>query len=222
MHHVDYAQIFVSLLAIVNPLLGIPLFVSVTEQMPAAARHRAARSAAITVFSVLTISVVAGEFILGLFGINVMDFSIAGGILVLLMAINMLNARADGGARISADERLEASQKASVAIVPLGIPLLAGPGAISTAIIVADMSDSVMHRVILVGLCVVIGLLTYAALRAARGLSRILGITGMNIVNRIMGLLLAAVAVSFMVSGVTRLFPILATTPPPASVTQAP
>ena len=216
MHDVEYAQIFVSLLAIVNPLLGIPLFVSVTEQMPSAARHRAARSAAITVFAVLAASVVAGEFILGLFGINVMDFSIAGGILVLLMAINMLNARADGGARISADERLEASQKASIAIVPLGIPLLAGPGAISTAIIVADMSNTIQHRVILVGLCVVIGLLTYGALRAARGVSALLGITGMNIVNRIMGLLLAAVAVSFMVNGIQRLFPILATTQTPA------
>ncbi|MSR45343.1 MAG: NAAT family transporter [Phycisphaerales bacterium] len=213
MHDVDYAQIFVSMLAIVNPLLGIPLFVSVTEQMTSAQRHRAACSTAITVFMVLTTSIIGGEFILGLFGINVMDFSIAGGILVLLMAINMLNARADGGARISADERIEAAQRASVAIVPLGIPLLAGPGAISTAVIVTGMSSTNQHKAILVGLCMIIGLLTYAALRAARGVSRLLGITGMNIVNRIMGLLLSAVAVSFMANGIQRLFPILAMQP---------
>ncbi len=217
---VDYAQIFVSMLAIVNPLLGIPLFVSVTEQMPSKQRHRAARATAITVFTVLAVSILGGEFILGLFGINVQDFSIAGGILVLLMAINMLNARADGGARISADERVEASQRASVAIVPLGIPLLAGPGAISTAVIVAGMSGAASHKAILVALCVIIGVLTYAALRAARGVSRILGITGMNIVNRIMGLLLAAVAVSFMVNGIQRLFPILATQPPAITTQQ--
>ncbi len=214
MQEVDYAQIFVSMLAIVNPLLGIPLFVSVTEQMSPRQRHHAARSTAITVFLVLTISILAGELILRLFGISVQDFSIAGGILVLLMAINMLNARADGGARISADERIEAAQRASVAIVPLGIPLLAGPGAISTAVIVSGMSAAPSHKVTLVALCVVIGVLTYAALRAARGVSRVLGITGMNIVNRIMGLLLAAVAVSFIVSGIQRLFPILAATPP--------
>ncbi len=219
MHEVNYPEIFVSMLAIVNPLIGIPLFMSVTEQMDSAQRNRAARSTAITVFTVLTVSILAGEFILGLFGINVMDFSIAGGILVLLMAINMLNARVDGGARISADERLEASQRASAAIVPLGIPLLAGPGAISTAIIVAGVSGAPQHKIILVGLCVVIGLLTYAALRASRRVSRLFGITGMNIVNRIMGLILAAVAVSFIMNGIQRLFPILATPLPAATAT---
>ncbi len=201
------------MLAIVNPLLGIPLFLSVTEHMSTAHRNRAARATAITVFTVLVVSILAGEFILGLFGISVMDFAIAGGILILIMAINMLNARSDGGARISADERLEASQRASVAIVPLGIPLLAGPGAISAAVIVAGVSHTTAHKVILVVLCLVIGLLTYVALRASRGVSRLLGITGMNIVNRIMGLLLAAVAVSFIVRGAQNLFPILGTTP---------
>ncbi len=207
MNHADYAQIFVSLIAIVNPVMGVPMFVSLTNQMPSNERHRAARSTAITVTAVLGISIVAGDTILGFFGINVMDFSIAGGILILLMAINMLNARTDAGARISADERLEASHRSSVAIVPIGIPLLAGPGAISTAIIVADNAPTLQHRGILLGLCVVIGLLTYLTLRVSRGLSRLFGITGMNIFNRIMGLLLAAVAVSFIVGGIQHLFP---------------
>ena len=141
-----------------------------------------------------------------------MDFSIAGGILVLLMAINMLNARGDGGSRISADERMEAVTRQSVAIVPLGIPLLAGPGAISMAIIIADLSPTLRHRVTLLGLCAIIGIITYATLRAARGISRLLGVTGMNIVNRLMGLLLAAVAVSFIVNGLGKIFPGLAPT----------
>ncbi len=214
MNKVDYAQIFVSMLAIVNPLLGVPMFVSLTDQMESARRHGAARATAITVTCVLGVSVLGGAAILGAFGINVMDFSIAGGILVLLMAINMLNARSDAGTRMSADERLEASRRDSIAIVPLGIPLLAGPGAISTAIIIADVSHTTRHRVLLIVICVVIGLITYLTLRAARGISRILGVTGMNIVNRLMGLLLAAVAVSFIVTGVQRLFPGLA---PPTS-----
>lgn len=218
MNHVDYAQIFVSMIAIVNPVMGVPMFVSLTSQMPSAERHRAARSTAITVFAVLGISIIAGDTILGFFGISVMDFSIAGGILVLLMAVNMLNARTDAGARISADERLEAAHRTSVAIVPIGIPLLAGPGAISTAIIVANKSPLLQHRIILLGLCLVIGILTYFTLRVSRGLSRLFGITGMNIFNRIMGLLLAAVAVSFIVSGIQQLFPKLIE-PAPATST---
>lgn len=222
MNGVDYVQIFISMLAIVNPVMGVPMFVSLTDQMPSKQRHRAARLTAITVFCVLGISIIAGDTILGFFGINVMDFSIAGGILILLMAINMLNARGDAGARISADERMEAAQRESVAIVPLGIPLLAGPGAISTAIIVADMSSGAQHRVMLLILCAVIGLLTYATLRVSRGLSRLLGITGMNIFNRLMGLLLAAVAVSFMVNGITRLFPNIAGAPPSVALVAPP
>ena len=206
-NHVDYAQIFISMIAIVNPVMGVPMFVSLTNQMTSSERDRAARATAITVFLVLSVSIIAGDTILGFFGINVMDFSIAGGILVLLMAINMLNARSDAGARISADERLEAAHRNSVAIVPIGIPLLAGPGAISTAIIVADKATTFQHRLILIGLCLVIGVLTYFTLRVSRGLSRLFGITGMNNFNRIMGLLLAAVAVSFIVGGVQQLFP---------------
>lgn len=206
-NHVDYAQIFISMIAIVNPVMGVPMFVSLTDQMASNERHGAARAAAITVFAVLAISIIAGDTILGFFGINVMDFSIAGGILILLMAINMLNARTEAGTRISADERLEAAHRSSVAIVPIGIPLLAGPGAISTAIIVADKATTFQHRLILIGLCLVIGVLTYLTLRVSRGISRLFGITGMNIFNRIMGLLLAAVAVSFIVGGVQQLFP---------------
>lgn len=198
------------MLAIVNPVMGVPMFVSLTDQMSSVQRGRAARMTAITVFCVLAVSILAGDTILGFFGINVMDFSIAGGILILLMAINMLSARGDAGARISADERLEASRRESIAIVPLGIPLLAGPGAISTAIIVADMTAGARHRGMLLIICAVIALLTYLTLRVARGLSRLLGITGMNIFNRLMGLLLAAVAVSFIVNGVAKLFPKIA------------
>ncbi|MCX5665338.1 MAG: NAAT family transporter [Planctomycetota bacterium] len=215
MNHVDYAQIFISMIAIVNPVMGVPMFVSLTNQMTSDERHRAARAAAITVFTVLGVSIIAGDTILGFFGINVMDFSIAGGILILLMAINMLNARTDAGARISADERLEAAHRNSVAIVPIGIPLLAGPGAISTAIIFSDEAPTIQHRLILIGLCLVIGVLTYFTLRVSRGLSRLFGITGMNIFNRIMGLLLAAVAVSFIVGGVQQLFPYLVQKPTP-------
>ncbi len=203
------------MIAIVNPVMGVPMFVSLTDQMASNERHSAARAAAITVFAVLAVSIIAGDTILGFFGINVMDFSIAGGILILLMAINMLNARTEAGTRISADERLEAAHRSSVAIVPIGIPLLAGPGAISTAIIVADKATTFQHRLILIGLCLVIGVLTYLTLRVSRGLSRLFGITGMNIFNRIMGLLLAAVAVSFIVGGVQQLFPNLVQKPTP-------
>lgn len=198
------------MIAIVNPVMGVPMFVSLTGDMTSRDRNRAARATAITVTAVLAISIIAGDTILGFFGISVMDFSIAGGILVLLMAVNMLNARSDGGARISADERLEAAHRSSVAIVPIGIPLLAGPGAISTAIILADKSSTLQHRGVLLGICMLIGILTFLTLRAARGLSQLLGIIGMNIFNRIMGLLLAAVAVSFIVGGLQNLFPILA------------
>ncbi|HYJ20235.1 MAG TPA: NAAT family transporter, partial [Burkholderiales bacterium] len=133
----DIANLFkltIALLAIVDPIAGIPMFLSATAGNSPASRKRTAQVVAITVFCVLGISALIGTEILKFFGISIPSFLIGGGILLLLLAISMLQAQ-DSRIRQTPDEAEEAAEKDAVAVVPLGIPLLAGPGAISTMII---------------------------------------------------------------------------------------
>jgi len=202
----DYAKFFIGLLAIVNPIGIVPVFISLTRNQTDRQRNTAALRAAITVGTVLVVSLLMGEALLGFFGISVDSFRVAGGILILLMAISMLH----GG--ISAekqtpDEAQDAEEKDNVAVVPLGMPLLAGPGAISTIIIYSHRGQGVGHHAVLLGIALALALLTWMALRAGPLIADRLGRTGLNIVSRIMGLLLAAIGVEFIANGLRQLFP---------------
>ncbi|MBZ0070516.1 MAG: YchE family NAAT transporter [Thiohalobacteraceae bacterium] len=202
----DYAKFFIGLLAIMNPIGIVPVFISLTLHKTNRQRNTAALHAAITVAVVLVVSLLMGEGLLGFFGISVDSFRVAGGILILLMAISMLH----GG--ISAekqtpDEAHEAEEKEHVGVVPLGIPLLAGPGAISTIIIYSHRGHGLGHHAVLFGIALVLALLTWLALRAGPLIADGLGRTGLKIVSRIMGLLLAAIGVEFITNGLRQLFP---------------
>src|ERR1022692_4444796 len=140
-----YLHIFTALFVIVNPIGAIPLFISYTRGQSTAERRIAARTAAIAVAVVLVISIFVGDYLLQFFGIGIPSFRVGGGILILLMAIAMLNAR-QGGARYTAEEGREGEEKQNIAIVPLAIPLLAGPGAISTTIIYAHKAHSMLDK----------------------------------------------------------------------------
>jgi multiple antibiotic resistance protein len=137
------------------------------------------------------------------------SFLIGGGILLLLMAIAMLQAQ-ETGMRQTADEAQEAAEKDAVAVVPLGIPLLAGPGAISTMIIATHQSPSFVYHLKLLIPAAIIALAVWATLIAATRISQRLGTTGMNIITRVMGLIIAAIAVEYIYRGLVELFPILA------------
>src|SRR5882672_1915129 len=202
----EYVKIFVALLVIVNPIGTMPMFLGLTHRHSVADKKRIARVASISVAIVLTVSAVVGEHLLGFFGITIASFRVGGAILILLLAISMMHA-ATSGERQTPEEAKEAEDKESVAVVPLAIPLLAGPGAISTTIIYAAQRPSLAHLAAVVACCLLVALTTWIALRAATQIGRRLGKIGINVVIRIMGLLLAAVAVEIFASGIVVLLP---------------
>jgi len=205
----EWAELFkltIALLAIVDPIAGIPVFLTATATDSRASRKRTARIVAVTVFCVLGVSALIGTQILMFFGISIPSFLIGGGILLLMLAISMLQAQ-ESRIRQTPDEAEEAAEKDAVAVVPLGIPLLAGPGAISTMIIATHQSPGFVHHLMLLIPAAAIAVAVWATLAAATGISGRLGKTGMNIITRVMGLIIAALAVEYIYRGLIELFP---------------
>ena len=204
----DSFKTFISLLALVNPLGAIPFFISFTASNSRAERRRIVRIASITVAFVIAFTTLLGQQVINFFGISVNSFQVGGGIIMLLMAISMINAQ-PGGTRTTPEEAVEGELKENIAVVPLAIPLLAGPGTISTVIIYADKATSVWQRMSLIGSGIAIALLVFLALSAADPISRALGRTGINVATRLMGLMLAALGVELIVDGLIALVPAL-------------
>ncbi|MGH8781887.1 MarC family protein [Paraburkholderia sp.] len=202
----DITKSFISLLALINPVGAIPFFLSLTSQQSGAERKRTIRVAAISVFCVIAITTMLGQQIISFFGISVGSLEVGGGIIMLLMAVNMLNAQI-GNSRSTPEERDEAEQKNSVAVVPLAIPLLTGPGAISTVIVYAAGSAHWYDRISLVAIGAVLAAICFFSLRLAEPIARWVGQTGINIGTRLMGLMLSALAVEFIVDGLKALLP---------------
>ena len=202
----DLIKLTVALLAIVDPFASIPVFLGTTIGYTNAERRQVTQVVAITVFCVLGVSALIGTQLLHFFGISIPSFLIAGGILLLLMAISMLQAR-ESGIRQTPDEAAEASEREAVAVVPLAIPLLAGPGAISTMIIATHQSQSFMHHLLLLIPAALIAIVVWATFAAATRISERLGKTGMNIITRVMGLIIAAIGVEYIYRGMIEFFP---------------
>lgn len=204
----DLFKTGIALLAIVNPIGGVPLFVSATAEADGPLRARTARTVAVTVFVVLALAALLGTRILDFFGISIPSFLVGGGILLLLLAVSMLQAR-ESGIRQTPAEAQEASERHAIGVVPIGIPLLAGPGAISTVIIATHHAPSFLHQLRLFIPIAIIALIVWATLTVAARIATRMGTIGINIITRIMGLILAAMAVEFMVRGLSELFPFL-------------
>jgi multiple antibiotic resistance protein len=202
----EYTKFFLALLVIVNPVGAVPVFVTMTAGASTREKRRIALVASASVAIVLVVAAIGGQPLLAFFGITIASFKVGGAILILLLAISMMHATPTGEKQ-TAEEAKEAVDKESVAVVPLAIPLLSGPGAISTTIIFATARSSWAHVGIIIACCLLISLTTWGALRVATPVSRWLGKTGVNIAIRIMGLLLAAVAVEIFASGLLVLFP---------------
>ena len=200
----------ITLLAIVNPIGVIPFFIHFTRNFSVAQRKKTVRIAAITAFLVIAISALLGLKILEFFGISLASFQVGGGLLLLMSAIQMLNAQpAESRAHDVDDGASRADSGASIAVVPLTIPLLTGPASISTVVIYAEKTRHVWELGVLVGYGLFIGIATWLALSAAGCVGRVLGQTGINVMTRLMGLILAAIAVEVMSDGLVKLFPVL-------------
>ena len=202
----------ITLLAIVNPLAIVPFFIHYTQGFPREQRIKTIWVSAITVFTVIGTSALLGLKILDFFSISLASFQVGGGMLLLISSLNMLNAQpaeAKPASHELEDGAAKAAMGASIAVVPLTIPLLTGPATISTLVIYADRAKTYWQLATLVGYGAVIALATAMAFALAGPIARVLGKTGINVMTRLMGLILAALAVEVMAEGLHKLFPVL-------------
>ncbi|MBI1906910.1 MAG: MarC family protein [Rhodocyclales bacterium] len=200
----------ITLLAIINPIGVIPFYIHFTRSFGLKQRRKTIRTAAFSVFVVVATSALMGLKILEYFGITLASFQVGGGLLLLMSAIQMLQAQPAESQASDVDEGASrADSGASIAVVPLTIPLLTGPAAISTVVIYAEKAPNVWHLAILVVYGLIIGLATWATLSMAGRIARFMGQTGINVMTRLMGLILAAIAVEVMSDGLIKLFPVL-------------
>ena len=203
-----YARFFVTLAAVLDPFLAVPIFLALTASRSEVERAKLVRVVSVTVFAVLAVSGLVGEQLLHLVGASLPAFRVGGGLVLLLMALAMLNAQA-GGVRQSKDEAKEVQSGELSGVVPLAVPLLAGPGAISTTIIAAQAGGAA-HFAALLACILAVCALTWRTLSLAGPIGAKMGTTGLNIATRLLGLLLAALAIQTMAEGLRQLFPGLA------------
>ena len=208
----DLLKPLIALLAIVNPIGVVPFFIHFTQNFSRDQRQRTIRIAAFSAFVVIAVSAVAGLKVIEFFGISLASFQVGGGTLLLISSLSMLNAQpAESKPSDLNDGAEKADAGASIAVVPLTIPLLTGPATISTMVIYAEKTRHLWQIGVLVGYGVVIGLITWAVFSASGRIGKVLGRTGINVMTRLMGLILAAMAVELLADGLVKLFPVLAT-----------
>jgi len=202
----QYVEIFAAIIVIVDPLGLLPIFISITADETERERARTARVAVIFAAVVMIVGSLVGGPVLKFFGISIASFRVAGGLLILILALAMLNAKISPSKQ-APEEAQEAVEKENVAVVPLAVPLLAGPAALSTIIIYAQSIPGWGIRLYLIFCIIAVALITWILLRLSIVISRKLGQTGLNNVTRLMGLILAAIAVEFIAGGLVQLFP---------------
>jgi len=195
-----------SIFFLVDPFAAIPSFLAITENADAVRRKRMARKGAITCFIVLTSFAVAGQLIFRMFGITLPAFEIAGGLILMLIGLDMLQAKRSPTQEAHGDKE-EATAKEDAGIVPLGIPMLAGPGAISSVMVLVGQVPTLWgwQMGAILGSITVTSVVTYFVLAAASRVRQVMGETGIRILVRIMGLLLVALAMQYFVNGITDL-----------------
>ncbi|HNX68929.1 MAG TPA: NAAT family transporter [Candidatus Omnitrophota bacterium] len=197
----DYAVLsFASLFVIVDPVGLIPAFLAMTQSNTAQERVRMARLAAWVTFAILILSFFFGQRLLQAFGITLPAFEIAGGVVLLLVALDMLQARRTA-VKETQEEKAEAIAKEDVAITPLAMPMLAGPGAITAVILLANKSGALLYRAVLAENIILVSLFTFLILWFVAVRSKILSVIALKIMARLMGLLLAAIAIQFILNG---------------------
>ena len=203
----------ITLMAIVNPLACVPFFIHYTQGFSRSQRQRTVLISSFSAFAVIAASALLGLQILEFFGISLASFQVGGGLLLMTSALSMINAQ-PAEARANAEEIQSAGVKAftgdSIAVVPLTIPLLTGPATMSTVVIYAEQAKTAFQLLTLVGYGVVVAGATALCFSLATPIARVLGQTGINVMTRLMGLILAALAVEVMANGLHKLFPALA------------
>ncbi|MBI4394674.1 MAG: NAAT family transporter [Candidatus Omnitrophica bacterium] len=192
---------FWSLFVIVDPVGAVPTFLAMTPGNTPSERIRMARLASIVTFFVLFLFSLGGQWVIGVFGVGMPAFEIAGGIVLLKVALDMLQAR-QTAIKETPEEQAEGMNKDDVAITPLAIPMLAGPGAITAVVLLSGQASSLFHRLAIGGNILLVSLITFLILRVAAIRSSIMSAITLKIISRLMGLLLAAIAIQFVLDGI--------------------
>ncbi len=201
--HVQFLLLaFSSVLFIVDPIACIPTFLALTADDDSAERRHLAKRASWTCFLVLAGFAMAGTFIFKMFGITLPAFRIAGGLIMILIGLDMVQAKRSQTKETPAETQ-QAMEKEDVGIIPLGMPMLAGPGSISTVIALMAQSVNWAHSILILVSVALTAILCYWTLAAADRLARRMGDTGIRILTRFMGLMLMAIAVQFILSGLS-------------------
>jgi multiple antibiotic resistance protein len=195
---------FTSVLFIIDPIAAVPTYLVITQLETPLERRRTARRACVAMTLLLIFFAATGTLLFRAFGITLAAFRTAGGLILWFVAIDML--RGERRTQEGREELEEGEAKEDVAFTPLAIPMLAGPGAISTVIVIAGQARGLGDSLIVYGAIVLTGVISYFTLRLGEPLLIRLGKTGIRVVTRIMGLILAAVAVQFVFSGVKEAF----------------
>ncbi len=207
--YTEYIKIFIGLLAVVDPFGTIPIFIALTNGKSKAELRKIEKQIVLTVATVLFAALVLGESMLTFFGISIYSFGVGAGIVLLMLAISMLHAKLSG--IVQNEQEAEVTEAAeSIAIVPISIPLLAGPGAIGAIILYAHRGEYPYHYLVMGGEIIAICLILWLVLRSVPWISRRMRQTWVNIFTRIIGMLLVALSVEFIANGLKGLFPVLA------------
>lgn len=196
----------VTFLVVVDPVGLAPLFAGLTEGRAPAERRRIARTGVLVAAGVLYVFALAGKELLAALGVSLAAFRIAGGMLLFLVAIEMVFARQSGLRSTTSTEDAEAHRRADVSVFPLAIPLIAGPGAIASVMLLMGEAGSWTSQLAVLAVLAAVLAITFAALLAASRVVKLLGVTGTNVVGRVLGIVLAALAVQFIIDGVRAVF----------------
>ncbi|MCF1430227.1 MAG: YchE family NAAT transporter [Shewanella sp.] len=203
-----YVKFFLGLVAIINPVGLLPVFVSLTSHQTKPDRNHTAKVANIAVVIILLVTIFAGQSILNMFSISLSAFRIAGGTLIAIIAMSMLQGKLSEVKRNKEEDR-ESSAMESVAVVPLALPLMAGPGAISSVIVFAAENNTWVNLLGMSAAVLVFGMLSFMLFRMAGVIYKILGKTGINVITRLMGLIMLSIGIEVIAAGFKGMFPSL-------------
>ncbi len=204
-----FLQFFLGLVAAVNPVGIMPIFVSLTGHMTLEDKHKTAITANLSVAVILVISLLAGQMLLDMFSISLDSFRVAGGLLLLSIAFSMMSGKL-GEDKQNKQEKSEYVSREQIGVVPLAMPLMAGPGAISSTIVYGSRYPSAFDTFGIIITIALFAVCSWFLFRSAPLIVRFLGQTGINVITRIMGLILGALGIEFIANGLRNLFPGLA------------
>ncbi|WP_076536769.1 YchE family NAAT transporter [Shewanella sp. UCD-KL21] len=203
-----YVKFFLGLIAIINPVGLLPVFVTLTSHQTEVERNHTGKVANFAVVIILLTTIFIGEHILNMFSISLSAFRIAGGSLIAIIAMSMLQGKLSQVKRNQEEDR-EASGMDSVAVVPLALPLMAGPGAISSVIVFSSTNNSLVDMIGMSITVIIFGLMSFGLFRMAPIIFKVLGTTGINVITRLMGLLMLSIGIEVIAAGIKGLFPTL-------------